>query len=92
MLNRFNLTPDEEAAQALNELTWDQLIPRELCADKSDAAELAELAELSGLIEVTTEDRLRGAIVEALHWLDMHAEGRAYAALLEALKIRSLKK
>jgi len=59
---------------------------RELVPSDSDSLELAEM------LIVNTEDRLRGAIVEALHWLDVDAPGRAYSVLLEALRIRSLNK
>jgi hypothetical protein len=48
----------------------------------------SEPAEVPVLVEITTEDRLRGAIVESLHWLDVGAPGRAYSTLLEALRIK----
>ena len=48
-------------------------------------------AILSSLVEVTTEDRLRGAIVESLSLLEQGHPTAAHQVLQDALKIGGVK-
>ena len=63
-------------------------------AKQIEATERSYDAAMSGLlrfpVEITAEDRLRGALIEVLHWLDQNnpieAAARAKRALAESVK------
>lgn len=71
---------------AFQQVAGEQLLQENL---KRIEAEL-QAAGMPVTLEVTVEDRLRGAVCEALYWLDQNAPGRAYSVLLEALRIKKL--
>jgi c-di-GMP-related signal transduction protein len=52
-----------------------------------EESEQSGCSEFSCHLTITTEDRLRGAIIEALTWMQQGSPGRAHNALQEALKL-----
>ena len=84
----------------MNTKEWEELDAAVLTQDQEDAREdrprfaatigLNENLAAAGLplVRITTEDRLRGAIIEAVSELEQGRVGMAYETLTQALQIR----